>query len=109
MSNVKATRNGVNREFPIEVWNKMPADKYGWTKQAELPAEVKELRGQSEKMDSNPGEGIKVNGQEGDSLLPPIATKEKANAPKNEKAPAKEKVVKEKTTKATKEKANAQG
>jgi hypothetical protein len=89
MSDIKATRNGVKREFPIEVWDKMPADKYGWTKQAELPEEVKALRNVD-------------NANLGNDAGKATETKEKANAPKKEKAPAKENPVK-----TTKEKANA--
>lgn len=157
MSNVKASRNGVKREFPIEVWDKMPADKYGWTKQAELPEEVKALRTENSIKEeelfnarftrmneigmvlmptgdffapklatgavTNKVEVIAMSDEEfeflltttakgfqeladkkveaGDKKTTPVAV-EKANAPKKEKTPAKEKPVK-----TTKEKANA--
>ena len=41
MSQIKASRNGITRQFDVDYWNSLPADKYGWVAAAEVPEEVK--------------------------------------------------------------------
>lgn len=48
METIKATRDGVKRTFPIDVWKAMPDDKYGWKQSAEVPKEVKEAKAAKE-------------------------------------------------------------
>lgn len=38
---VKATKNGITREFDERLWNNMPEDKYGWVRAAETPEVLK--------------------------------------------------------------------
>ena len=44
MPQIKAIRQGETRYFDVNVWKKLPANKYGWKLVAEVPEEVKAMK-----------------------------------------------------------------